>query len=75
MKSQFLQYIYEEKQSNGTRNMENINSITKGVHRILSLHKISEMYNKQALLTFFVFGLLDPKMFYVSNFGQNTYFP
>ena len=39
---------YERKQSNGTRNMRNINFVTKDVQRILSSHKkISKKYNEQ----------------------------
>ena len=37
----------KKKQSNGTRNMKNINFVPKDVQRILSSDKILEKYNEQ----------------------------
>ena len=34
-------------QSNGTRNMKNVNFVPKDVQKILSSHKISKKYNEQ----------------------------
>ena len=38
---------YEGNQSNGIRNLKNINLVPKGVQRILSSHKLSLKYNEQ----------------------------
>ena len=38
---------HEGNQSNGTRNLENVNLVPKGVQKIQSLHKISQKYKEQ----------------------------
>ena len=38
---------YEGKQSNGTRNMRNINFVPEDIQGILSSHKISEKCNER----------------------------
>ena len=38
---------HEGNQSNGTRNLKNVNLVPKGVQRILSSHKLSPKYNEQ----------------------------
>ena len=35
---------HEGNQSNGTRNLENVNLVPKGAQKIQSLHKISQKY-------------------------------
>ena len=47
MDSSFKHYSHKEKQSNGTKNIKNVNFVPKGVQKVLSSHKISEKYNEQ----------------------------
>ena len=64
-----------KKQSNGTRNIKNINSAPKDVQNILSSQKFLEKYKEQTLLKCCVLALLDPKMFHLSDFEKNKQFP
>ena len=50
MDFRFKHYNYEGKQSNGTRNMKNINFVPEDIQGILSSHKISEKYNERDVL-------------------------
>ena len=55
--------------------MKNVNSAPKDVQKILSSQKVLEKYKEQTLLNCYVLALLDPKMFHLSDFGQNKQFP
>ena len=46
----FKHYNYEEKQSNDTRNMKNINFVPEDIEGIPSSHKISEKHNERDVL-------------------------
>ena len=54
--------------------MKNVNSAPKDVQKILSSQKVLEKYEEQTLLNCCIFALLDPKMFHLSDFGQNKQF-
>ena len=47
MDFRFKHYNYEGKQSNGTRNMKNINFVPEDIQGILSSPKISERCNDE----------------------------
>ena len=55
---------HEGNQSNGKRNMKNVNFVPKDVQRILSAHEISEKYNEQG-------GVLQKKVVF-KNFAIFT---
>ena len=50
MGSRFYHYKYEQKQSNDTRNMNNVSFVPKDTQRILLSYKILEKYNEQEVL-------------------------
>ena len=77
MDSQFLYYRYEEKQSNGTRNMKNVSFVPKGVQGIY--HHIKFWKSIMSRLCFFLCWIqkypFHPTLWKRNFFLKNTKIP